>query len=449
MIKPFLGTWAPQPTVEFVIKDLLDSAFECCEEAARFRKELTDKCGIRLRDIVDHIVVTDAQVSTLALDRSGWELDPAVEGLFRNASGFFPAILKGERFQVFFRVEDIEVFARLLVASCVPQGKKYSLFRKIWAWGNEHVEFYAVERNGYTGYELLDPSDDLIYEARVWQQIFRTRRRIFDDPAIGLNRLLESVTQASRAVGQHWACALFLKAEREYWQSRNYAGRVQKSRQDALGIGWANQDHHTYDSSRANFQVTIRILETLGFECRERFYAGAQAGWGSQILEQPVVGSIVFADIDLSPEEVSIDFAHMALAELSEFRRAGLWTALHGESLLQAGLNHLECMYDSKILRRQLQQLGIEMMHPFSDFPHLYQELTVGEWWPVDPHNVDELEKQGLISPQQAKEFRLNGAIGSHFENLERNDGYKGFNQPGIDGVLRLLDPRKNTAARS
>ena len=84
------------------------------------------------------------------------------------------------------------------------------------------------------------------------------------------------------------------------------------------------------------------------------------------------------------------------------------------------------------------------MMVPFSNFKHLYQELTVGEWWPVNPKTVDALEAKGLITQQQAEDFRVNGAIGSHFENLERNDGYKGFNQPGIDDVLRVLDPRKN-----
>ena len=29
----------------------------------------------------------------------------------------------------------------------------------------------------------------------------------------------------------------------------------------------------------------MQCLEKLGFERRERYYAGAQAGWGAQILE--------------------------------------------------------------------------------------------------------------------------------------------------------------------
>ena len=34
------------------------------------------------------------------------------------------------------------------------------------------------------------------------------------------------------------------------------------------------------------------------------------------------------------------------------------------------------------------------------------------------------------------------GAIGSHLEILERNDGYKGFNQTGISQIIRRTDPR-------
>ena len=35
------------------------------------------------------------------------------------------------------------------------------------------------------------------------------------------------------------------------------------------------------------------------------------------------------------------------------------------------------------------------------------------------------------------------GAIGSHLENLERNDGYKGFNQHGVSDIISRTDPRK------
>jgi hypothetical protein len=229
--------------------------------------------------------------------------------------------------------------------------------------------------------------------------------------------------------------------------ARCRSGRRQKERQDAVGIGWANIDHHTYDGSRRHYRHTIRIFEKLGYELREMLYAGELAGWGSQVLEQPTLKSTIFADVDLAPEELTVDFAHEDLPDLPRHRRAGFLSFLHGESILEAGLNHVAGLYDRKALARQLRAEGIEMMAPFSDMDHLYQELTHGDWAPVDPRRVDALAAGGHISAEEAEQIRLNGAIVAHLENIERNDGFKGFNREGIDGVLRKLDPRAYDAA--
>jgi len=42
-----------------------------------------------------------------------------------------------------------------------------------------------------------------------------------------------------------------------------------------------------------------RYFETLGFICREQFFAGEEAGWGAQILEHPECNIVLFADIAL------------------------------------------------------------------------------------------------------------------------------------------------------
>ena len=47
------------------------------------------------------------------------------------------------------------------------------------------------------------------------------------------------------------------------------------------------------------------------------------------------------------------------------------------------------------------------------------------------------------ITPEQAARFREHGAVGSHLENLERNDGFKGFNQTGVSQIIAKTDPRK------
>jgi hypothetical protein len=54
---------------------------------------------------------------------------------------------------------------------------------------------------------------------------------------------------------------------------------------------------------------------------------------------------------------------------------------------------------------------------------------------------------EGLISAEDAERFRTSGALGSHLEILQRDEGYKGFNQSGIDEIILKTDPRQATAA--
>ena len=163
-----------------------------------------------------------------------------------------------------------------------------------------------VERHGHRGFasELSLPQADLALNVLKHSERFRLRRRLFEDPSDGFGAADELIDEAIKDLGRDRACDLFYAAERENWQRRNRAEQVQKARQDKLGIGWANHDHHTYRSSRENFARMIGVFEKLGFHCRERFYAGHQAGWGAQVLEQPNAGIVIFADVDLSPDEL-------------------------------------------------------------------------------------------------------------------------------------------------
>src|SRR6185503_2299901 len=135
------------------------------------------------------------------------------------------------------------------------------------------------------------------------------------------NRILE---RSLELVGRDLSCQFFFEAERWYWESRNRAAQVQKRRQDKLGLGWGNHDHHTFRCSREHFVDLIEFLLKLGFRKRERYYAGAEAGWGAQISEQPVVGIVVFADVDLMPEETQIDFSTVKLPRAPRLGTIGL-----------------------------------------------------------------------------------------------------------------------------
>jgi hypothetical protein len=61
----------------------------------------------------------------------------------------------------------------------------------------------------------------------------------------------------------------------------------------------------------------------------------------------------------------------------------------------------------------------------------------------VRPERIEAALAGGFITPEQADQFRRDGAIGSHLEILERNDGFKGFNQTGISEIILRTDPRK------
>src|SRR6185312_10969211 len=140
---------------------------------------------------------------------------------------------------------------------------------------------------------------DQIKAAARHRDAFRQRERVFPEFEAGFRHAAELFAAAADESGTDLACDLFFAAEREYWQSRNRAGTVQYDRQNRLGLGWANHDHHTYRSSRGAFPLLIATLEQMGFHCRERFYAGREAGWGAQVLEQPKARVVIFADVDL------------------------------------------------------------------------------------------------------------------------------------------------------
>ncbi|HMH60805.1 MAG TPA: hypothetical protein VK561_05860, partial [Bradyrhizobium sp.] len=239
----------------------------------------------------------------------------------------------------------------------------------------------------------------------------------------------------------------FFRQERAYWEGRNRAGREQKRRQDSLGLGWANHDHHTFRSSRKHFVDLMKAWEMLGFHRRERYYAGSQAGWGAQIVEQPIEGITIFNDVDLFSDETEIDFSREPLSpEEKKLRTVGLWVGLHGESFLDAGMHHLECRFDYELLREQLAAAHIKTMAPFSDFPFLKQAFTQGERWAVRPERITRLRTRGLLTEEQAQKFAHEGAIGSHLENLQRKGGFKGFNQKSVSVIIEATDPRKQDA---
>ncbi|MCC7388371.1 MAG: hypothetical protein IT431_06345 [Phycisphaerales bacterium] len=446
--------WEPQPEAQGLIDGLIADFLGRCPRAAALAERMRLETGTRFKDWVDFIEVADDPAIRRRLLETGFtaEPQPGAPGCFVHKGAIFPAVVLGPGgpVRVGIKTDSLaDVCAANLVDNTMQAaGEAGSRFR----WGQVFVasgerpgaELWAVERHGYRGFAPVE--DPLAVRLEAQRQFERLRRRQRDFPTDeqGFTRLHELLDEAIAVVGVDWACDLFFAAEREYWMRRNRAARAQKSRQDVLGLGWANHDHHTFRCSRENYTRVIATLEKLGFGLRERFYAGREAGWGAQVLEQPVTGITIFADVDMEAEELSGDFAHTALPERDELGTIGLWVALHGESMLQAGMHHLECQFDWHALREQLLREGVNTMQPFTTFSYLRQAFTEGEWWRVDEGRLARLVAKGQLSPDQAAFIRENGTIGSHLENLERNDGFKGFNQQGVSDIIQRTDARRH-----
>jgi hypothetical protein len=343
-----------------------------------------------------------------------------------------------------------EFVADFVAALSLPgpiEGAPCSRLRRVVVSDENGARLEAVERNAYRGF-VPGPfhATDLknFIQAR---ELWRTRRRRCPSDDEGVKAAGQVLARSVELAGRDLSCQFFFEEERRYWESRNRAARVQKRRQDAMGLGWGNHDHHTFRCSRRHFVDLIEFLLQLGFVKRERFYAGAEAGWGAQIAEQPSLGLIVFADVDLLPEETEVDFSRIRLAPAPRLGTVGLWVGLHGESFLEAGMHHLEARCDFDLLRAQLEKQGVATMKPFSDFEFLRQAFTEGERWPVDRERLKKLVHEGLVTSEQFEKFLKEGALGSHFETLQRRGGFKGFNQKSVSVVISATDPRKNLAA--
>jgi hypothetical protein len=160
-------------------------------------------------------------------------------------------------------------------------------------------------------------------------------------------------------------------------------------------------------------------------------------------MENPRCRLVLFLDVDLHPEEVAVDFAHHPLPDLKHLGTIGLWCSLHGDSILKAGMHHLEAQFMFTELANDLAVSGIAMMDPFSSFPYLKQAFTRGEIWHVDSKRVEALLEEGHITSEEAHKFNSYGAVGSHMENLQRREGYKGFNQKNVSFIIKKTDPRR------
>ncbi len=446
--------WQPQPQAQKLVTELVAAFLAKNSHAADLSALMKSQTGTRFADWLDYLQVPNSPQIRARLVETGFSHhpQPGARDHFVHNGAMFPSIILSDSpvTRAGIKVDSVADFLATWRLEHRIEGEPFGQFRQALAYHGTYADLYIVERHGSRAFVPAHHSADKIVASLRHLERFRNRHRDFgvDDQADirGFTHTEHLIDDAVRDLGSDWACDLFFQGERDFWQRRCRAARIQKARQDVLGLGWANHDHHTYRSSRHCYPQLVRCLEKLGFKDRERFYAGLDAYWGAQVLEHPVAGLTIFADVDITPDELMEDFPHNGFKSSipgGKLGTIGLWCELHGEAFLQAGMHHVECQFDWHALKDQLERdAQVKMMDPFTTFPYLRQAFTEGDRWPVDPRRIDMLLNKSLITTAEAAQFKATGAVGSHLENLERNDGFKGFNQEGVSDIISRTDPR-------
>jgi len=435
--------WQAQPYVAAFLQQIREAFLNNCPAARELADKLLRQTGTRLADWVDHHALpAEARLEAL-LPGLGFALadDRGAQAVWEHPLALVPRIelTNDGVHRLAIKVESVDDFLAVhgLAGTVCAQGGLLSPLRKARVAQNGNVELWVVERHGYRGWEVPYATVHQFQVASWHGDRFRARKREWDRIDRGFDRAEDLIYSVVDDLGADWASDLFFLTEREYWTGRNRAGQTQRARQDALGLGWANHDCHTYRSSRRHFVRLIEVLEALGLECRERFYAGEEAGWGSQILEQRGSAVVVRIDVDAGPDEVAGDFARQPLAPAAKPGAIDRWCELHGEAFLQAGMYRLACRCDLQTACRQLRQAGIEVTKPVADVACLKRAFTQGELWPIRQPRLAAALGAGTISHQQAESLLQSGMVGSQLGLVQRDEAYKGFERTGIKSVPR------------
>ena len=298
--------------------------------ALEIAKRIEDHTKTRFFDWVDHMAFSEKRFDMQDIILLGYkekkDLQLPPETMMYHVPGsdlFHILIHPGDTTELAIRPENIRDFKRTWSVRSEINGTENAPYNTLEVAHQDDKLLLACERRGYDGFVVKEPSDMNEYLGAL--DFFKTRKR---ETAKDLTILEEGISKFSSNLDSGRLADSFFKAERQYWIDKNRAGRHQRRLQDDMGLGWANRDHQAFRCSRENFSRIVRIFESLGMRSRERFYAGAQAGWGAQVLEHPVTKEAVFADVDLESEESSGDFAHKGLAQKKDLGTVGLWVGL-------------------------------------------------------------------------------------------------------------------------
>lgn len=391
--------------------------------------------GLRFFDLIDTLRLALPSSGKTLLTQQGFVPQDALqwkEKYYQHRQAFFPLLwieeVRSEKasgvLELVVKAEDLEKLKRIRGYSESIVGDPGSPLRTLsLADSQRGYTLSFVERKGREDAEKGRPKLEDPEKLKAVRDLFGKGRnkeiRPLKDPEEGFRKTLECVEKAIRLVGRERTAYEWVQAEVSYWESGNRAGTIQGDLQRKLGLGWVNKDHITYRNSKRFFPRTVEILSRLGFEKRENLHAEE---FTAQVMEHPFLGVAAFVDVD--PPEKSMG-------------TVGLWVRLHGESMLAAGLHHMAARFSFLKIQGVLKEHGISFRPPFSFYDDLRQAFTEGEKHPVSESSAKELLREGLVSTSQYRDYLKEGALYTHLENIQRGNGFKGFNPKAVDKTIR------------
>ncbi len=426
--------WKTYPETDVLIEQHIEEACAANEDIRAFSTRISALTATSFKEWVESITLSGALL--YELERLGFVLQKTFYGqkLFVHPRGSFPAL------RVFpgpvpvvraltLKVESLSVFRFLSGYYGEVDGTPGSNYSRIMLSDRGGILLFAAEKNG----DVWMPEDldsEGLMDLEQAHSLMNQRRRFFEAGEDGwkyTERLMDRVTSL---VGRDRCASLFLEYERRYWEARNSTARFLKARQDTMGLGWGNHDHHAFRSERASVTRFIRLMQTMGFRLRERFVSSLGTGrnlYGVQILEHSGIGALINVHVDLREEEKDFDFAARPLPVIRPAGDVTLWTGMYGESIFEAGLYHLGAKYDYWSLKELLNGVRIEVREPDSESPFLLRAAVHPENWFSTRLRQERLVANGSISPEEARKLSLEGSLGSFLECVHRVDGFKGF----------------------
>ncbi len=154
-----------------LLRRSLTEATARCPPLETFAERLHDRCAVRLRDVVDHVLCRDRSLWAEFVD-SGW--DECEHGLLRHRGGWFPDVLDADTDGLVLKVESVEHFLSVSGVRTAIEGDRWGPYRRAAVAATPGAfAFWVAERNGHPGYDIPAVARPAIRAARIHWRAWR------------------------------------------------------------------------------------------------------------------------------------------------------------------------------------------------------------------------------------------------------------------------------------